>query len=288
MGKCEKWTIAYRPRVNQATLIDNTNAPFRKITNSWRYWRADPFLIEHEGKTWLFAELYDRIKRKGVLGCRELIGGKWRIILDEPFHLSYPFVFEHNGAYYMIPESFKSGKILLYKANSFPYSWELVQQLKEMSAVDSTLLQTPSGQYLLTVHVVNSIGTLTLVPIANDGSLQPACTVSTPQDCNCRPAGKAFIKNGMLIRPAQDCSKGYGYGLNFTHITKISNNHFEETLLLKVLPKDIRICRVSNPQGIHTYNCSSQYEVIDYKQYEFGLISKIGGLIQRVKGNNHD
>lgn len=284
MGKCEKWTIAYRVRRGENTLIDDTTAPFTKIPNSWRYWAADPFLVETEGKTWLFAELYDRLQRKGVLGCRDLNDPKWTIILDEPFHLSYPFVFKQNGTFYMIPESFRAGKIRLYKAVSFPYSWEPVCDLAEMAAVDSTVIQTSAGQFLLTVRVVNAVGTLTLMKVEENWNLSEPICVAQPEDANVRPAGKAFRKDGTLIRPTQDCSAGYGYALNFARITKMDGNSFEEQRFMKIRPEDVRIDHVRTPEGIHTYNFSEHYEVIDYKEYEFGFVSKVGGLMKRLKG----
>lgn len=286
MGRCEKWTISYRRRVGMKTLLDDTEVPFIPLPNSWRYWRADPFLVEDQGKTWLFAELYDRLRLKGILACCELTesgAGKWTIVLDEPFHLSYPFVFRHNDAWYMIPESFNAGRITLYKATRFPWKWMRVSDLKDIAAVDSTIIEAPSGRYLITVRVINRVGELVIMKLSNELSLSNPRVISPKNDSNVRPAGHPFYQNGELIRPAQDCSQGYGYGLNFMRICQLDDESFSEELLCKILPKDVQICGVTKPEGIHTYNASSLYEVIDHKEYEFGMISKIGGVIRRIK-----
>ena len=38
------------------------------------------------------------------------------IVLDEPFHLSYPYVFDHESETYMIPEAKGSNSVRLYRA----------------------------------------------------------------------------------------------------------------------------------------------------------------------------
>ena len=205
MGKCEKWTIAYRARKNGLTLMEDQTSPFISVSNTWRYWRADPFLFEKDGKTYLFAELYDRLLLRGVLGCcvlSERGAGKWEIILDEPFHLSYPFVFQNGSDIYMIPESCRSGKIILYKAVSFPYRWERVRELADMVAVDSTVVEGPEGKFLLTYRSTDDGMELAVMEIDGDLTLRESYAASEKNDCNVRPAGNPFIHKGQLIRPA--------------------------------------------------------------------------------------
>lgn len=286
MGKCEKWTIAYRARKNGLTLMEDQTSPFISVSNTWRYWRADPFLFEKDGKTYLFAELYDRLLLRGVLGCcvlSERGAGKWEIILDEPFHLSYPFVFQNGSDIYMIPESCRSGKIILYKAVSFPYRWERVRELADMVAVDSTVVEGPEGKFLLTYRSTDDGMELAVMEIDGDLTLRESYAASEKNDCNVRPAGNPFIHKGQLIRPAQDCSAGYGFGLNFMKVTQLNSNCYEELAVCKILPTDVNILNKKVLQGIHTYNLTDTYEVIDYKEFEFGFVSKVGGLLRRLR-----
>ena len=46
------------------------------------------------------------------------------IVLDEPFHLSYPQVFQWQGAWYMTVESAGARRVSLYRATDFPLRWE--------------------------------------------------------------------------------------------------------------------------------------------------------------------
>lgn len=118
----ENWTIAYRKRCEKL-LLEDASADFHIIKNTWRYWCADPHLFEYEGRTYVFAELYDRVLRRGVIGCCMISENgytPWKIVLKMPWHLSYPHVFEKDGDIYMIPESYVPKEIALYRAKEFP------------------------------------------------------------------------------------------------------------------------------------------------------------------------
>lgn len=286
MGRCEKWTISYRLRNGNSILPEDLMRPFTPLSGHWRYWYADPFLVEDGQKTWLFAELYDRLRLKGILACCELTAngaGKWRVILDEPFHLSYPFVFRKNDQWYMIPESLGAKRIILYRATEFPWKWEKAETLAPIGAVDSTLLQTSDGSYLVTSVVENGVGRLAVLKLDDSFSSASLLAVADEENPNTRSAGGIISHNGILIRPTQDCTAGYGAALNFMKILSFGETGLREELMCKVLPGDITINGVTAPEGIHTYNCTGTFEVIDHKEYEFGLLSKIGGVIRRIK-----
>ena len=97
---------------------------------------ADPFLIEHASKRWVG-------KRCGTLACGELTPqGELvdvRPILELPYHLSYPMVFEDGGQFWMIPKSYAGGAIELYQASDFPYGWQRERVLYPAPAVDTTV-----------------------------------------------------------------------------------------------------------------------------------------------------
>ncbi|MFW5813390.1 MAG: glucosamine inositolphosphorylceramide transferase family protein, partial [Fibrobacterota bacterium] len=106
---------------------------------------ADPFMIRKDSVWYMFFEVLNSLSAQGDIGLAESRDGKeWhyrRIVLNESFHLSYPLVFLHAGEYYMIPESAESGKLMLYRANAFPYNWEMVQVLVEGQFGDHVLFE---------------------------------------------------------------------------------------------------------------------------------------------------
>ena len=261
--KHENWTIAYRKK-------DVTNS-FKIIPNTWRYWCADPHLFEKDGQTYIFAELYDRILRRGVIGCCEIRGeeySRWNIVLKTPYHLSYPHVFSCETDIYMIPESYVAEEIALFKAVDFPNKWEKVCVLKDdFVAVDSTLFAIGDKKWIITLQCDTGHECLKLFEYDDKKIIGKAVCIAI-DNVNKRPAGKLFYSKEKLIRPAQDCSKGYGCALNFYEVTKVDINQYEEKLIRKVFPEEIVSDLKVKPQGIHTYNQSKSYEVIDLKGYE--------------------
>ena len=272
--KHEFWISAYRPR-SEKTLLEDTATPFRAIPNTWRYWTGDPHLFEDGGKTWVFAELYDRILRRGVIGCCELTENgptKWKVCLKMPFHLSYPHIFRREGGIWMIPESYVGGEIGLYKAVSFPYRWERVRAVKpDTVAVDTTWVHWEDRRYLLTqAQTDDNTGALML--LKEDGTV---CWTGTPADPYVRPAGPLFEHHGKLLRPSQNCAGGYGIGLRFNEVLAVSDDDYQEKFLLEISPDQIQ-CDWSYPvKGIHTYGQSDRYEVIDLKSFEIDLFAPV-------------
>jgi hypothetical protein len=264
--------VAWRERRAGSTLLSDKATPFLIIPNSWRYWAADPHLIEHEGKTYVFAELYDRVLRRGVIGCSQLTAQgatPWQIVLKMPHHLSYPHLITVDETIYMIPESYVANEIAVYRAVDFPYRWEKAAILKEdFCAVDSTVFEANSAVWLLTLRFIDGQERLTLFPIDGCGVLGDGLCVAE-NDLNKRPAGYFFTTSGKLVRPAQDCTESYGCALNFYEITDVSPSCFEEQLIRKIAPGEIQSNLAGIPAGLHTYNMSEHYEVIDLKEYEF-------------------
>lgn len=275
MKRFERWTVAYRPRSNCDTLLNNTYAPFSIIRNSWRYWAADPHLIEFEGITYVFAEVYDRILRRGLIGYSMISNegaSKWKIALRTPHHLSYPHLIEYGGSVYMIPESYVANEIAVYRALSFPDKWEKVKVLKsDYCAVDSTLLERGNESYLLTLRFDGDDEKLMLYSF-NDGELTDDGYCAVINDPNKRPAGHFFMSGGGLYRPAQDCTESYGCALNFYRVTKADTESYDEELIKKISPADLQTDLGVTADGLHTYNLNKKYEVIDLKEYETDLL----------------
>ncbi len=109
---------------------------------------ADPFLVRTDDGWLMFYEVI-RLDERGPNGERAVIGvagsddaidwQHWGIVLEEPFHLSYPGVFEDDGAWYMVPESGEAGRVILYEATAFPMEWAESKTLLEGVYRDPTV-----------------------------------------------------------------------------------------------------------------------------------------------------
>ncbi len=63
---------------------------------------ADPFLWQHHSGLYLFYEVKNLAKGRGEIGVAQSTDGgatfkHLGVVLDEPWHLSYPFIFGYKG-----------------------------------------------------------------------------------------------------------------------------------------------------------------------------------------------
>ena len=248
------------------------------ITSCWRlrplipppdrFW-ADPHVLKRGDKYFVFVEEYLFSTRKGHIAVLEIDdhgrASSARKVLEERYHLAYPFVFEHNGEIFMVPESAENMTIDLYRATSFPDKWELVEHLlTEVYAVDSTLVCDAGKWWLfanITQHRGAGSGELFLFSsdqlISGDWRRHPMNPLAN-DICNSRPAGAILRRNGRLYRPAQDSSIIYGYGIRLNEIVEISDNTYRENEIAFLEPKwDARIV------GTHTLAHTGRLTVLD-------------------------
>ena len=276
----ESWNVAWR-ELPAASLLEDRDTPFHIIKNSTRYWAADPFLFQYNSELFIFAELYDYIRRKGMIGYCKWDGkqfGSWKKVIEENYHLSYPYIFECDDSIYIMPESSANGDLHLYHAIDFPDKWELTSTLRQnVRYGDVTPFIWKNHMYALAYDVADAqryaLMLLDLEDEKNDCNLQ----VGNPNLC--RPAGKHFFFNSMNIRPAQNCEGDYGKGLLFYQYSLVSDI-FSEKCIAMIAPCDLRYsCRIPL-DGIHTYNATDSFEVIDIKTRRFNLLN----LLSRVLG----
>lgn len=270
----ESWNVAWRKK-SPGTILEDTETPFRVVKNSVRYWAADPFVFEYGEETYIFSELYDYVRRRGVLGYCRLTGadaGKWRPAIVEPYHMSYPYIFQRGQEVYILPEANASETLYLYRAVRFPDRWEKCKVLRNgVRYADTTPFAWEGRQLALTDQVNDpyhpQIWLLDLEQPENDRRL------GLPPVERRRPAGKVFSKNGRRLRPAQDCVEGYGKGLVFYEYALDEAGQYTETEVRTLLPEQLRLSEPLYLDGMHTYNCSEHYEVIDIKTRRLNLVN---------------
>ena len=214
---------------------------------------ADPFLFNYDGVNWLFYETVDK-GWKGKIGCFKNFRGKWiqlGVVLEQPWHMSYPQVFEENGHIYMIPEQSASGRVSLYEALDFPFHWVEKAKLIDRPFADATLLRK-DGHYYLACYVIppTEKAELWYAPsLFGPWERHPSFT-KINQSARLRRCGGAFLETGgQLFRVAQDCNGGYGKRLFKVPVLTITPTNYEEG------PAEIFLDRKTAPHAYkHTYN----------------------------------
>ncbi len=261
-----RWFVSYR-RVQQ-------DAPWRILAAPDDRFYADPFLAEFSGRNFLFFEDYSYQQGKACISYVELLADgsltEPKLALERDYHLSYPFLFEHEGNRYMIPETKEAKRIELYRADSFPDRWVFDRVLVDnISAVDSTLVEH-DGRHWLFCALPNQCGSCCEelhIFYSENGPLGPWIPhLQNPVMCDvryARPAGAFFLKDGQLIRPTQDCSVRYGFALNLCRVDSLTPSVYRETPLNRTTPDSL----AKRNRAIHTLNRNSSYEVSDGQMY---------------------
>jgi hypothetical protein len=230
------------------------------------FW-ADPFGFEHEGKNWLFFEDYSYSEKRAGIVCAEILndgslGVSIPCLNDPGCHYSYPYVF-HNGAeIFMIPESYDSGVVDLYRCEAFPNKWMRVSTLLNGKFVDTSVWQDQGLWWIMTTSADPNPRTACLFlfyaeSLTGEWHFHPANPISTDVRNN-RGAGRIFKEGDHWIRPSQSCSPTYGYSFTLNKITELSTQQYREQALRTVTPEFWKgLC------GVHTYNRIGNLEFID-------------------------
>jgi hypothetical protein len=265
-NRVDYWRIGIRR--GHAPLYDTgSTGHFEWIASPKGHFWADPFLFEHEGRLWVFYEDYSYPQQNGLISVAEVTSqGSFSspvVCLSDPErHYSYPHVFRSGSEIFMIPESYDSQSVDLYRCLEFPNKWTKEKTLFQGKYVDTTVWQSDGLWWLMTTLAEPDprAGQLLLFYAESlTGSLHfhPSNPISTDVRTN-RGAGRIIATTGGLIRPSQSCSPTYGYSLSFHKITELSTSCYSESRLRTIEPWD-------KLAGVHTYARAGDVELIDAK-----------------------
>lgn len=209
-GKEARWFVAIRPNsgasVTEPDRLDLTG--FREVPlPSGSEAIADPFPWETGGRNYLLFEEVAAGSSRARLGCVEVFENgscsEMRIILERPYHLSYPCVVPAGGELFLLPETSEAGRVDLYRFSRFPGELELVAPLVEgLALVDTTPVFLNDRWYFFTTTARPFSETLLLWADRLDGAwnLHPCSPVSCSVR-NSRSAGNLFWRDGRPTGP---------------------------------------------------------------------------------------
>jgi hypothetical protein len=205
------------------------------VTDAAADFVADPFMLNHAGRWFMFFEVLNRRDGRGEIGLATSLDGlAWdfeRVVLREAFHLSYPHVFEAGGEFYMTPETLGAGAVRLYKAARFPYDWSHVADLIAGEYADPTVF-FHGGRWNLfacaTPQQHDSLALFRADELRGPWAAHPASPVITGDNSRARPAGRVVADGGRVIRFAQDCSARYGWRVRAFEVRELSATRYAE------------------------------------------------------------
>lgn len=289
----EQYVLLYK--IDKVQLLSNSLTDFHMIVPPYdRFW-ADPFLVRHNEQYYVFIEEVLGSRKKGHIACFTIDPeGRCtqpQTVLEKPYHMSYPFVFQYNNEYYMVPETAENRSIELYRCVEFPAKWEQVSTImNNVYAYDSTLLFREDKWWLFAcMKDCEGMSACDELFLFYTEDLFSGCWI--PHKLNpivsdvraARSAGKIFEHNGNLYRPSQNSAKRYGYGMKINHIKKLTVDEYEEECVEEVNPRWHR-----DVLSVHTLNFLDHLTVIDAElqkpRFPAAIVRKLRNLRTYIFG----
>ena len=260
---------------------------YDQLRPSLRYWYADPMPYTIADQTFVFMEMMDHRTLKGVIGVSAYDSqgklSKPRVIIDEPFHMSFPHVFDFNGNTYMIPETSEVEQLRVYKMGEDVYQWEIFRIFENLGKLVDTITMEKDGHlYFLACELhSNPLKTrliLFKLDDINKGMLAEIPMENEEYSYECRNAGPFIYSSGHIYRISQGSMPDeYGVYMTLNEVDSIGSEGLREHVIKRIGVDDIgfrTIPIIQKKKGIHTYGISGRYEVMDV------LIGKIS--IKRI------
>lgn len=279
-----------------AGSIDGFACTWLPPTGSFRF-LADPFGLWRDGKLHVFVETYDYRVRIGAIEVLtydadfRLLGRA--SVLSEPWHLSYPNVFEAEGETWMLPEAHRSGGLTLYRAVDFPTRWEPAHHIVlDHVAVDATPLFHDGLWWLFYTSASRAADKMSALHIAFAERLAGPW-IAHPLNpvrvdiASSRPGGTACVIDGEVVLPVQDCSRTYGGAIRPLRFTTLTPDR-------AVMAAGAAITAPTGfapyTEGLHTLSAAGGVTLIDVKRTELsahGLSIEVrreaGKLLKRLR-----
>jgi hypothetical protein len=281
VGKEQRWGVAYQYAENwQSSVLSKSNI----IANPPYRFLADPFVLRHGNLDVCFVEDYDFRTKRGKISVFEIRGNSCEELgpaLDEPFHMSYPFIFTVDNELYMCPETSEIREIRLYKCTGFPLQWSFHKTLmKDVSAVDTNIFFSQDRWWLLTTIDSSEIGELCseLHVFYSDTFDSDAWTPNAKNPVifdSGRARSGGFYRDGeKLLRVFQRQGfDQYGESMGIAQIKDLGTDTYSEETVRKIEPHF-----VPKIVGTHSFSYDNGLLAVDFVKVERVKAASRSGL----------
>lgn len=295
--RADFWRVGIAP-VPIAELTDAATLSALKGQMTWLpesepwCYIADPFGLQRQNGVHLFVEAFDYRTKHAVIERHELASDlSWRgkaTVLARPFHLSYPFIVEHGGATFMVPESHRANEIALYRAHGTLDYWvRETALLKDLPGAEPSLIQyrdrwwmfyTVVGPHARDQRELHLAYADALTGPWHRHALNPVLTDRS----GARPGGTPYLaQDGSVMLPVQDCSETYGCAVRLLRFTQLD----ERRVVFEHSPARFTGGLVSEAYqaGFHTLSACGALTLIDVKKITHSRVKHWLDLKRRSK-----
>ncbi len=263
-----RWYVSYKSNEGLENLkLDD----FKVIDNiDKNRFLADPFVFKKDNKNFIFLEDFNFSKNKGIISCFEVENDKAKFlgpVLEESFHLSFPYIFEYDNQIFMCPETHQKREIRIYICEKFPLKWRFYKTLiKNINSVDTILFEKDKLWWLITSTSNMSIKDFNELNIfySETGPLTDSWKAHDLNPIVVNPNiarnGGIIINNEKIFRVSQKNGFNvYGEYFSVNEIKILNKNNFKEVNVINILPNFRK-----NLKGTHHLNNKDNFFVNDY------------------------
>ena len=262
----QKWKVAYV----KGNIFQKRLENYKIIKSNKNTFFADPFLWKYKDNNYLFVEEYNFKKHKAHISgfvLKEKEAKYLGTILEEDFHLSFPFIFNYKEKIYLCPETRQKNEIRLYECVEFPMKWKFSKTLiSNISAVDTIIFEKNLTWWLLTNSGFSDLNKSSELNIfySKDG---PLTSDWIPHKKNPIYVDSRIARNGGIAFNNHDIYRinqkfGFGqYGKEFdlNLIEEINEENFIEKKICNIKPLFFR-----KINGTHHFNNNEDFCTIDF------------------------
>ncbi|MBP0623936.1 glucosamine inositolphosphorylceramide transferase family protein [Cupriavidus consociatus] len=256
-----------------------------------RYW-ADPFGVPGS-KDEIYCEEFDLKRNIGrivrlKLGDSVEPDAPKHVDLGLAGHLSYPYLFPHDGALYCVAESAQSRRCVLNRRDESGRWAQVAVLLDDTEVADPTIFWHQGYFWLAYTDV--SLGAFDNLCLCYASDLlgpwhaHPQNPVKIDHQSS-RSAGAVVTEGDQLLRVAQVCKSGYGQAIAVNRILHCTPHLYREEVVRIVSPERDQL----NPRGIHTMSAwgdrtlvDGKHSVISYWVLRRRITSRISRAAQRL------
>lgn len=266
----KRWGVAYLRGDGLGSVMYRA----RIIPNPPSRFLADPFVFKAKNQTVCFVEDYFDEHGIAKISAYELTDDGHKalgVVLEEDFHLSFPFIFEYRNELFMCPETSQKQEIRLYKCVDFPLKWLFHKTLiSDVSAADTMIFERDGLWYMLTnicsANIYDHHSELHLYTANNPLSEKWRPCSSNPVIFDSRKArnGGYFFVGKNLYRVNQVQGKAfYGKSAQVNLVEFLDENIYREKLVCDIEPGFFPGIR-----GTHHYHSNGEWCVFDFLKLE--------------------
>lgn len=223
-------------------------------------WFADPFILDYNEQTIqvLVEEFSYKIKR-GRIARLSIDRNSYRllsykIILDLPTHLSFPFIERKNGKVYISPENSESGCWSRYEYDVESDQLKKVQVIAQEPLTDAILTDVFGEDLVFSTQIPTQNGNVLTVYDKNGVKKQ---TVQFSSNI-ARNAGDWLMVGKKIYRPAQDCNGAYGNAVIIQEVKREADEKYVFTDVHRITSTNSMFTT-----GCHTLNYYKELTVVD-------------------------